>query len=143
MRQLAYAMFITNNHNEFHLWWKENLVKHQKVSKYYDQDCSKTFILWNNPNNDIVHILFCVFFILRNISRAILCVFIMIIISFFFFFIITWVISILWIFVYFSFVFFTIFSSRFDCCNITILYIKNIIFSYSYFNALCKCSSKK
>ena len=33
-------MFITNNHDSFHLWWNENLVKHQKVSKYYDQDCS-------------------------------------------------------------------------------------------------------
>ena len=25
-----------------HLWWKENLVKHQKVSKYYAIDCSYT-----------------------------------------------------------------------------------------------------
>ena len=32
-------MFITNNHASFHLWWKENLVKHQKVSKYCDHDC--------------------------------------------------------------------------------------------------------
>ena len=23
----------------FHLWWKEYLVKHQKVSKYYQTDC--------------------------------------------------------------------------------------------------------
>ena len=30
-------MFIANNRDSFHLWWKENLVKHQKVSKYYDQ----------------------------------------------------------------------------------------------------------
>ena len=35
-----YIMFITNNHNSFHLWRKENLVKHQKVLKYYGQDCS-------------------------------------------------------------------------------------------------------
>ena len=33
-------MFITNNRASFHLWWKENLVKHQKVSKYYNHDCS-------------------------------------------------------------------------------------------------------
>ena len=26
-------------HTLFHLWWKENLIKHQKVSKYYDHDC--------------------------------------------------------------------------------------------------------
>ena len=28
-------MFIINNQAWFHLWWKENLVKYQKVSKYY------------------------------------------------------------------------------------------------------------
>ena len=33
-------MFITNNHDWFRLWWKENFVKHQKISKYYDQGCS-------------------------------------------------------------------------------------------------------
>ena len=32
-------MFITNNHATFHLWWKENLVKYWKVSKYYVHDC--------------------------------------------------------------------------------------------------------
>ena len=37
-------MFITNNKDSFSLRWKENLVKHQKVSKYYDQDCLKNFI---------------------------------------------------------------------------------------------------
>ena len=39
MRQLVYTLFISNNHPSFHLWWKENLVKHQKVSKYYETDC--------------------------------------------------------------------------------------------------------
>ena len=29
-----------------HLCWKENFVKHQKVSKYYDQDCNKS-PAWN------------------------------------------------------------------------------------------------
>ena len=33
-------MVITNNHDLFHLWWHENFVKHQNVSKYYDQDRS-------------------------------------------------------------------------------------------------------
>ena len=32
------SYFITNNHLLLHLCWKENLVKHQKVSKYYDHD---------------------------------------------------------------------------------------------------------
>ena len=38
-------MFITNNHTSFYLWRKENLVKHQKVSKYYDCDCLQNIIL--------------------------------------------------------------------------------------------------
>ena len=39
MKQLAYTMFISNNRASFHLWSKENLVKHQRVSKYYENDC--------------------------------------------------------------------------------------------------------
>ena len=45
-------MFITNTHDSFHLWWKENLGRHQKVSKYYDQDCrlisdvENLFMIW-------------------------------------------------------------------------------------------------
>ena len=39
MRELIYTMFINNNLASFHLWWKENLVKHQRVSKYYENDC--------------------------------------------------------------------------------------------------------
>ena len=31
-------MFISNNRASFHLWWKENLVKHQKVLKYFEND---------------------------------------------------------------------------------------------------------
>ena len=34
------TMFITNNHDLFRLRWKENFIKHQKVSKYYGQDCN-------------------------------------------------------------------------------------------------------
>ena len=39
VRQLVNTMFITNNRASFHLRWKETLVKHQKVSKYYENDC--------------------------------------------------------------------------------------------------------
>ena len=39
MRQFLYSMCITNNHASFRLWWKENLVKYQEVSKYYVHDC--------------------------------------------------------------------------------------------------------
>ena len=34
-----YTMFISNNRASYHLSWKENLVKHQIVSKYYENDC--------------------------------------------------------------------------------------------------------
>ena len=37
-----YTMFITNNHDLFPFWLRENLVKYQKVSKYYVQDCRST-----------------------------------------------------------------------------------------------------
>ena len=38
-------MFIGNNHASFHLWWKKNLVKHQKVSKY-ENGCVFFFCKW-------------------------------------------------------------------------------------------------
>ena len=38
-RQLVYTMLISNNRTSFHLWRKENLVKHQRVLKYYENDC--------------------------------------------------------------------------------------------------------
>ena len=39
MRQLVYTMFISKNRALLHFWWKEHLVKHQRVSKYYENDC--------------------------------------------------------------------------------------------------------
>ena len=45
VKQLAYTMFISNNRAPFHLWWKENLVKQKKVSKYYENDCLQIFLL--------------------------------------------------------------------------------------------------
>ena len=30
----------------FHLWWKENLVQHQKVSKYYENECRLILVCW-------------------------------------------------------------------------------------------------
>ena len=41
VRELVYAMFNTNNDASLHLLWKENLAKHQNVSKYYDRDYLK------------------------------------------------------------------------------------------------------
>ena len=37
--QLVYYVFITNNRASYHLRWKKNLLKNQKVSKYYGNDC--------------------------------------------------------------------------------------------------------
>ena len=37
-------MFITNNHASFHLWWKENLLIYQNVSKYYEHGCLQNFL---------------------------------------------------------------------------------------------------
>ena len=45
MTQLVHTMFLSNNGPSFHLWWKENLVKHREVSKYYETDCLQNFIL--------------------------------------------------------------------------------------------------
>ena len=39
-------MFITNNDDFFHLWSNEDFVKHQNVSKYYDQNFLKTFFIY-------------------------------------------------------------------------------------------------
>ena len=44
-RQHVYTIMITNHYVSFHLWWKENFVKRQKVSKYYDYDCLQNFLL--------------------------------------------------------------------------------------------------
>ena len=38
-------LLLVSNLNSFHLWWKDNLVKYQKVSKYYDEDCLINFLL--------------------------------------------------------------------------------------------------
>ena len=45
-------MFCTNNHTLFHLWWKENLVKCQKVWKYYVHGCS---LPWCNTTGSIIN----------------------------------------------------------------------------------------
>ena len=37
-------MVISHNRTSFPLWLKEKLVKHQKVSKYYENDCLKKFV---------------------------------------------------------------------------------------------------
>ena len=43
--QLVYTMFYSNNRPSFRLSWKENLVKHWKVSNNYETDCQQNFLL--------------------------------------------------------------------------------------------------
>ena len=38
-------MFISNHRATFHLWRKENLLRHQKVLNYYENDCLQNFLL--------------------------------------------------------------------------------------------------
>ena len=45
-KQLVYTMFNENNPASFHLWWKGNLVRHKKVSKYYGDDCLHNFLFY-------------------------------------------------------------------------------------------------
>ena len=45
MRQLVCTMFLSNNRPSFPLWWKQNLVKHQQVSKYSENDSLQIFFL--------------------------------------------------------------------------------------------------
>ena len=52
MRQLVYAVYISNNHASLHFWCKKNLVKHLKVSKYYENDCSYKSIYVDVDCND-------------------------------------------------------------------------------------------
>ena len=44
--QLAFTIFISNNHVPFHLLWKKLLVKSLQVSKYYDHCCK--FQKWHS-----------------------------------------------------------------------------------------------
>ena len=44
MRQLVYTIFISYNRASFHLWWKKNLIKYQKVSKYYESNCRYVYV---------------------------------------------------------------------------------------------------
>ena len=48
MRQLLYTTFTSNNRTSFHLWWKENFIKRQKVSN--ENDCGwwdASLTLWD------------------------------------------------------------------------------------------------
>ena len=45
LMQLVYIVSISdNNHATLHLWQNKNLVKYQKVSKYYDHLCLQNFL---------------------------------------------------------------------------------------------------
>ena len=46
MRKLEYTGFISNCRTSFHLCGNNNLVKHQKVSKYLENNCPQNFLLF-------------------------------------------------------------------------------------------------
>ena len=70
-----YTVFISRNHELLHLWSKENLVKHQKVSKYYEDDFLYSFLLLfmsllTAPNVKNSHIYARIYFIfLKNFLK--------------------------------------------------------------------------
>ena len=47
-------MFITNNSALFHLWWKANLVKHQRGLKYYENNCRSPRLLLMEYSNSVM-----------------------------------------------------------------------------------------
>ena len=64
-------MFITNSHALLHLWYKENLVKYQELSKYYVHDCLRNFhflfmFLLTYPILQNSHVLAGIYFIFLN-----------------------------------------------------------------------------
>ena len=52
-------MFISERKGK---WWKEDLVKHEKLSKYYENDCSPLTI-WNSQDMQIIKKNFLRFFL--------------------------------------------------------------------------------
>ena len=64
--QLIYTMFISNNRASFHLWWKDNLVIHQKFSKYYQNNYGLVLLItiwvcWIICRNGCVELVICVY----------------------------------------------------------------------------------
>ena len=59
MRQLVRLLSGDNNLGPFHLWWRNIVLKSEKVSKYFIQDCLQISFLvfiflkmpWNPKNN--------------------------------------------------------------------------------------------
>ena len=47
MRQLKYTIIIGNSCASLHLWWKESLVKQQKVQKNYEKNCLQISLLFS------------------------------------------------------------------------------------------------
>ena len=45
VRQIVYTIVRSNSRPTFYLWWKENLVKQRKVSRYFEHDWMENFLL--------------------------------------------------------------------------------------------------
>ena len=66
VRQHIYIMFISNNRTSFHLSWKQNLIKHKKVSKYYKTGCSAFLQIFFSTNLLVRQILRTSVFLISN-----------------------------------------------------------------------------
>ena len=49
MRQLVQWLFGDNNLVPFHLWWRQILLKSEKVYGYFVQDCTSIFLVFSDP----------------------------------------------------------------------------------------------
>ena len=55
----VYHVYLSNNRASFHLWWKHNFVKHQKVSKYKLNFRKKVWNMLKDNNEMNFHNLKC------------------------------------------------------------------------------------
>ena len=64
----VWQLFLTNNHPYFHFLWKEYLLNHQIVSKYYERDCRflpdyLTFSIYSQGWKDEQKVIVCIIWV--------------------------------------------------------------------------------
>ena len=71
MRHPIYSICIINKRALFHFWWKQNWVKFQKISEYYENDCLQNIglffmSLWKAPIVKHSRLNYILLFLLKN-----------------------------------------------------------------------------
>lgn len=61
VRQWVNTLFASNNHVPFCLWWKESLVRYQKVLKYYHHDWVGILLKLRNSCQQLIAISLLIF----------------------------------------------------------------------------------